>query len=49
MGKGRYDGSDMWSDQVAPVKRLYTAQSQVKEKEEGKRKDGKITSESGPD
>ena len=38
----------MWSDQVASVKRSYKAQYQGKEKEEGKRKDGKTTSESGP-
>ena len=38
----------MWSDQVAYAKRSYKAQYQGKEKEEGKRKDGKTTSESGP-
>ena len=43
--KGDYDGSDMWSDRVASVKRSYKAQYEGKE--EGK-KDGKITSESGP-
>ena len=48
MKKGNYDGSDMWSDQVASLKRSYKAQYQGKENEEGKRKDGKTTSESGP-
>ena len=42
--QGNYDGSD----QVAAVKRSYKPQYQGKEKEEGKRKDGKTTSESGP-
>ena len=45
--KGNYDGSDMWSDKVSSVKRSYKARYEGKEKEEGKRKDGKITSESG--
>ena len=45
--KGSYDGSDMWSEQVVSAKRSYKAQYQGKEKEEGKRKDGKITLESG--
>ena len=33
---------------MASAKRSYKAQYQGKEKEEGKRKDGKTTSESGP-
>ena len=48
MKKGSYNDSDTWSDQVASVKRSYKAQYQENEKEEAKRKDGKITSESGP-
>ncbi len=46
--KRNYDGSDMRLDQVASAKRSYKAQCQGKEKEEGKRKYGKTTSESGP-
>ena len=46
--KGSYDGSDMWSYQVASAKRSRNAQYQGKEKEEGKRKDRKTASESGP-
>ena len=38
----------MLSDQVASVKRSYKAQYQGKEKEEGKRKYGKTTSEIEP-
>ena len=46
--KRSYDGSDMWSDQLASAKRSYKAQYQGNENGEGKRKDGKITSKSGP-
>ena len=45
---GNYDGLDMWSDQVTSVKRSCKAQYRGKGKEEGKIKDGRITSENGP-
>ena len=44
--KRSYDGSDMRPDHVASAKRSYKAQYQGKEKDEGKRKDVKTTSES---
>ena len=48
MKKGSYDGSHMRSDHVASANRSYKAPYPGREKEEGKIKDGKITSKSGP-